>query len=75
MAAPVRQLHFADGIPTCCSSGARDSSAFVGRFEPVNGVSVVATAEKTGDDEGRTEAIAANAVKMRRRRESWECIL
>lgn len=43
-------------------------------------VSVVEIAEKSGGDDGRTEAdpavkkIAANAVKMRRR-ESWECIL
>ena len=69
-------MHFANGIPTCCSGGARgsSSSAFVGGFEPVDGVSsVVAIADKSGGGDGRTEAdpvvkrIAANAVKMRRR--------
>lgn len=91
---PARQLHRANGIPTC-RSGARGSSAFVGGFELadvvsavaiadnelVDVVSVVPIADKGGGDDGRTEAdpgvnkIVANAVKMRRRRESWECIL
>lgn len=78
---PARQLHFADGIPTCCGcSGARGSSAFVGGLEPVDVVStVVAIADKRGRGDGRTEAdpavkkVAANVVKMRRI-ESWECI-
>lgn len=77
----ARQLHFADGIPTCCGfSEARGSSAFVGGLEPMDVVStVVAIADKRGCGDGRTEAdpavkkIAANGVKMRRI-ESWECI-
>lgn len=84
---PARQLHLANGIPTCCSVVARGTSAFGGRFEPVDDVvSLVAIADKRGkrgggDDDGRTEAdpavkkiTAANVMDMRRR-EFWKSIL
>lgn len=74
-----RQLHRAKGVSPCCP-GARGSSAFVGGFELVDLVPVVASSDEGGDFDLRIEAdpggknIAENAVN-RRRREGWGCIL
>lgn len=73
-----RQLHRAKGVSPCCP-GARGSSAFVGWFELVDLVSVVASSDEGGDFDLRIEAdpggknIAENAVTTMR--ESLGCIL
>ena len=73
-----RQLHRAKGVSPCCP-GARGSSAFVGWFELVDLVPVVASSDEGGGFDLRIEAdpggknIAENAVN--RRRESLGCIL